>query len=210
MSGEFLDDHLRHHYGSQKIDPIILSRLGRLANLEKAGDGSTVSGGRRTPRRRILSRIAMAAASVAALVLFSLILPDLWQAGSEGSDVLSGSILREVALNHRKNLAIEFSGIGYPRLREQMVDLDFSLRPPRRQFMLGELRMLGGRYCSIQGRMAAQIKLEDQYGRVLTLYQTSFGEHFEGLPELQRELDGIQIRVWREDDLLFALAGTEI
>ena len=70
--------------------------------------------------------------------------------------------------------------------------------------------MLGGRYCSIQGRLAAQIKLEDEHGSVLTLFQTNFDERFDGLTEVQRELDGIRIRVWREGDLLFALAGSEI
>jgi len=70
--------------------------------------------------------------------------------------------------------------------------------------------MLGGRYCSIQGRLAAQIKLEDEAGRVLTLYQTRFSEAFEGISEQRCELDGIQVRIWREGGLLFGLAGSEI
>lgn len=210
MSHENLDAHLRRYYSSQEIDSGVLGRLKRLADLQQGGAGSVGSGGRRAASRRFWSGAAVTTAAAAALVLSFLVFPGLRglpgiETGS--SEALAGRVLREIALNHSKNLAVEFAAIEYPRLREQMAELDFSLRAPRRDDVTGgELRMLGGRYCSIQGRLAAQIKLEDEHGRVLTLYQTSLGEHFDGLPELQRELDGIQIRVWREDDLLFALA----
>jgi hypothetical protein len=210
MSRQHLDDHLRRYYGSQEIDPLVLGRLKRLADLQKPGAGSICPDGRSATRRRLRSRVAVASAAVAAaLVLLFFASPGFRGAGTEGSQALADSILREIALNHSKNLMVEYAAIEYPRLREQMGELDFPLRAPR-QITRGKLRMLGGRYCSIRGRLAAQIKLEDEHGRVLTLYQTSFDEHFDGLPELQREQDGIQIRVWREDDLLFALAGSEI
>ncbi len=210
MSRQHLDDHLRRYYGSQEVDQLVLGRLKRLANLQKAGVESISSEERSTASRRLRSRVAVtSAAAAAALVLLFLVFPGLRGAGTEGTESLADSIVREIALNHSKNLAVEFAAIEYPRLREQMGELDFPLRPPR-HIAGGELRMLGGRYCSIRGRLAAQIKLEDEHGRVLTLYQTSFDEHFDGLPELQREQDGIRIRVWREGDLLFALAGSEI
>ncbi|MAG32408.1 MAG: hypothetical protein CL908_16120 [Deltaproteobacteria bacterium] len=211
MSREHLDGHLRRHYGSQKLDPVILERLNRLADLERAGRGSGSLDGPRAPGGRGgLRRVAVAAAAVAAVVLVSFVFPGLMNRGFfGGGEALTGSILREIALNHGKDLAVEFSAAGYPRLREQMAELDFALRPSR-HLAAEELEMLGGRYCSIQGRLAAQIKLEDEHGSVLTLFQTNFDERFDGLTEVQRELDGIRIRVWREGDLLFALAGSEI
>ncbi|MAE97351.1 MAG: hypothetical protein CL910_22100 [Deltaproteobacteria bacterium] len=164
---------------------------------------SSFRGGSRG-RRRIASRWVGAAA--AALILLPFLFFEL--RGSEPHDpaALAGSIRHEIVLNHRKNLAVEFDAEDYLGLREQMDRLDFALLRPQR-FGGGELQLLGGRYCSLQGRMAAQLKLEDEEGRVLTLYQTGFGEVFEGLPEEQRELDGIPIRIWREGDLLFGLAG---
>ncbi|MBJ20120.1 MAG: hypothetical protein CL933_11975 [Deltaproteobacteria bacterium] len=205
MSRENLDDHLRRHYGSQEIDQAILARLTQLADLHGGGRQATDAADHRSvARRRFRHRCAVAVAA-AALILLSVFFRDL-QGGD--FDALAGSILREVALNHSKNLEVEFAAAAYPQLREQMAELDFPLRAPQRLAEAG-LRMLGGRYCSIQGRLAAQIKVENEDGRMLTLYQASFDEHFEGLPELQREQGGVQIRIWREADLLFALAGFE-
>jgi len=207
MSRDSLDDPLRRYYASQELDPAVLGRLKRLADLQNADDGSIDSGGRHIGGRSFRSRLLVATAAAAALVVGLLVFPGLRGVGIEGSEALAGSILREIALNHGKNLAVEFAAVEYAQLSQQMVELDFPLRSPR-DVADGELRMLGGRYCSIQGRLAAQIKLEDEDGRIRTLYQTSFDEHFDGLPDLERELDGIRIRVWREDDLLFALAGS--
>ena len=209
MSREHMDDHLRRYYGSRQLDATTLERLKHLALLETRAEAPESPGSGYTGRRRIASRVAGVAAAAAALILLPLVFPGLRGAGVEGPEALAGSILREIALNHSKNLTVEFSADGYPGLREQMGKLDFSLRPPRR-LSGGGFQMLGGRYCSIQGRLAAQIKLEDEAGRVLTLYQTDFSEDFEGLSEQRRELDGIQIRIWREGGLLFGLAGSEI
>ncbi|MAE95782.1 MAG: hypothetical protein CL910_14085, partial [Deltaproteobacteria bacterium] len=160
MSREPLDDHLRRFYDAQEVDPTVLERLKQLAALENEGAGPGARA-KRSPR----GRLVMAAAALAALVLVALFVPGLRDGGSGGPEALAGSILREIALNHSKNLTVEFAAVGYPRLREQMAELDFSLRAPRRT-PGGDLHMLGGRYCSIQGRLAAQIKLEDERGRV--------------------------------------------
>ncbi len=207
MSPGNLDRHLRDHYASEKIDPRVLDRLRRLAALEKAESGARASKFLPKPRQRRFARFLLAAAAVVALFLLPLSFLDSERVGMPGAEPLASSILREVALNHNKNLGVEFPADGYAELRQQMGELDFSLRAPRRVADRG-LEMIGGRYCSIQGRLAAQIKLQYDGGRILTLYQTAIDEFFEGLPEFMREEDGVQIRVWREDGLLFALAGS--
>lgn len=213
MSREHLDHHIRRYYGSQEVDARVLDRLKRLAALEDSGPDSDSPVGRRafgyTRGPSLGSRVVVAAAAVLGLALLPSILFEFGESGTGGVEALAASILREVALNHEKNLKVEFSAIGYSRLREQMGELDFALRSPQR-VASGKLQVRGGRYCSIQGRLAAQIKLEDEHGRILTLYQTGFDERFSGLPELRTELNGVQVRVWREGNLLFALAGSEL
>ena len=191
-----------------------LHALDREIQIDESGAArfersSGSSRGGYTGRRRVVSRIAGVAAAAAALILLPFVFSELRGPGVDDPTALADSILREIALNHSKNQKVEFSADDYPGLREQMDRLDFTLLSPRR-ISGRELQMLGGRYCSLQGRLAAQIKLEDEAGRVLTLYQTSFSGGFEGLSEQRRELDGIQIRIWREGDLLFGLAGPEI
>ncbi|MAG30112.1 MAG: hypothetical protein CL908_04360 [Deltaproteobacteria bacterium] len=184
----------------------------RFADVETRAGLPTSTFGRHgdrhgTGRRRVVRWVAGMAAVAAALILLPIVFPGLRSAGVEGPEALAGSILREIALNHSKNQGIQFAANDYSGLRQQMDELDFSMRSPQR-IGGGEFRILGGRYCSLQGRPAAQIKLEDEAGQVLTLYQTHFSDSFEGLFEQRRELGGIQIRIWREGDLLFGLAGS--
>ena len=63
MSRQILDDHLRDYYDSQELDPTVLERLRRLADLDSAGADSSSTGRRRAPHRSILSRAALAAAA---------------------------------------------------------------------------------------------------------------------------------------------------
>ncbi len=210
MSRERLDGHLRRYYGSQQLDATTLERLKQLAQVETRAEVPESSTHGSQGRRRFASRLLGATTAVAALVLLTFVLPALRSDPVARPEALAGSIAREIALNHVKNLTVEFPAEGYPGLREQMGKLDFSLRSPEHTGGGGAFRVIGGRYCSIQGQLAAQIKLEDGAGRLLTLYQTDFSEDFEGLSMQQRELEGIQIRIWREGDLLFGLAASEI
>jgi len=70
------------------------------------------------------------------------------------------------------------------------------------------LRFLGARYCSIQGQLAAQIKLIDNNGQIQTLYQTQMNSKLESLPEKMYVVNGVRITQWQENGLFFGLATT--
>lgn len=112
---------------------------------------------------------------------------------------------QEIALNHKKHLREEFVATDFATLRRQMSKLDFSLAEPTSLSALG-LRIVGARYCSIQGHLAAQIKLTDVQGRRYTLYQTHIAADMAADVEWRSRIDGIDIRQWREADLFFGLA----
>jgi len=112
---------------------------------------------------------------------------------------------QEIALNHKKQLREEFVATDFATLRRQMSKLDFPLVEPASLSALG-LRVVGARYCSIQGHLAAQIKLTDVQGRRYTLYQTHIAADMAADVEWRSRIDGIDIRQWREADLFFGLA----
>jgi hypothetical protein len=79
------------------------------------------------------------------------------------------------------------------------------------------LELTGGRYCSIQGVAAAQLRVRQPGSdAVQTLYQTEYRKDvFENIPVLEQgdmpvELyaKGVRVRIWAEKGLLFALTET--
>ena len=195
MSPQTLSEHLRRYYAERELPPETLERLARLAAARADARG----GAFRPPSR------ALVVAVLAASVVLALVGIQLLRAPAAERVALAAAIAAEIALNHSKDLAVEFPANGYADLREQMDKLDFTLRPPGLPGATG-LRIVGGRYCSIQGQLAAQIKLEDDAGRMVTLYETRFADGFAGLPEGDRNLEGLRVRIWREGDLLLGLA----
>ena len=86
-----------------------------------------------------------------------------------------------------------------------MQRLDFSLDLPadiQRNFQL-----IGGRYCSIQGGLAAQLKVRNRVnGAVSTLYVTTLTEKLARIKE-QHVLQGrVDIHLWRQQGRFFGLA----
>jgi len=112
---------------------------------------------------------------------------------------------QEIALNHAKQLALEFETDNYIDLDAMMTKLDFQLLASNNT-QLNHLKMLGARYCSIQGGLAAQVKLVDEKGIRYTLYQTALTPELKSMELNKTYLDGIEIFQWRENGLFFGLA----
>ena len=75
------------------------------------------------------------------------------------------------------------------------------------------MQLIGGRYCSIQGETAAQLRMQDKAtGDIQIVYQAPYNkELFRELPKLQEGQDpvrhyvnGIGVDVWVEKGILFA------
>jgi len=176
-------------------------QLQKLVAMQEAAEISQQEEGVSTVRKQRLPngwlRIMAAASIVLALALIFVINPDS----------VAERVAQEVAMNHNKALTVEYPANSYGVLSKQMDKLDFTLRAPSEAVQQG-LALVGGRYCSIQGQLAAQIKLSDSDGRIYTLYQTHSGEQLKSINAGQLQLDQVDIQLWQEKGLLFALAGT--
>ena len=172
---------LRDHYGNKSLSATKLEELAALP----APRG----------RRRWLTLIAASVALAAGALLLIPTGPDRALA-----------VVEEIALNHTKDLAAEYVAASYAEVDRQMQKLDFRAVEPRRLRNAG-FTLTGARYCSLQGCIAAQVKLTDAAGRKHTLYEVRDGAAFRGIDEAEHRRGGLRIRLWREGDLLLGLAG---
>ncbi|GMR05915.1 MAG: hypothetical protein BMS9Abin25_0492 [Gammaproteobacteria bacterium] len=120
-------------------------------------------------------------------------------------------IAEEVVKNHLKLKPLEVKAETINAIRGYFSKLEFM--PVESNMVSGKgMQLIGGRYCSLQGITAAQLRMKQ--GRNLqTLYQTQYlPEVFGQLPQLEKGeaplivyAKGIKVKIWVEKGLLFAL-----
>ncbi|MEM7583155.1 MAG: hypothetical protein AAF560_07230 [Acidobacteriota bacterium] len=184
-----IDEQVRAFYLDQQMPEERMTQLlERAAELQQAR------------RRRWL-----ALAATVALVVFG----GLWLRHWTAAEGLADRVVAEVAMNHRKDLAVEVAVADYEQLQPALDKLNFEVAPPMAQQAAG-YQLVGGRYCSIQAQLAAQLKIRHlQTGRVATLYVTELSPELASLPGQQRTDDGVTVELWSQGELLYALAHAE-
>ena len=122
-------------------------------------------------------------------------------------------IANEVVKNHLNLKPLEVHTNTLDGLIHYFRQLDFLLRPSQEIGQLTE-SLLGGRYCSLQGITAAQLRLKSQKNKQTdTLYQTEYRKQIFGeLPDIDKKQQpliawakGIKVRIWVEKGILFAV-----
>lgn len=164
-----------------------------------------------TPRRQV-SRwvITVLVASIVLLVLPRYFGVGLFQPATPRD------IAEEVAKNHLKMKPLEIETQSMAGIERYFTALDFSPINSR-QFALSRGQLLGGRYCSIQGVTAAQLRYRDEQGRKITLYETPYDpKRLPALPHVEKGeaplmlyVSGLEISLWVEKDLLLVSATSE-
>lgn len=143
----------------------------------------------------------------AAIFCFFAISFVLYQYKSIPQERLLDKYAKEVAFNHHKNLASDILTQSVSNLNKKMSKLNFEIHIP--QEINNKYSLLGGRYCSIDERLAAQLKLQNkENNQIVTLYvldeikNENFNESF--------YVDSTSIHIWNEESKLFVLASDPI
>lgn len=192
-----LDQRLREYYGRQSLSASALTRLKQTIRASAPAPGEK-------PAARLKPWVIIAAlcSAVAAVGVIALLAMSLWK--SPGQDI-ARLTAAEVAADHKNELAVEYPAADVSQLREQMPKLGFAPTLPRR-FQDGSHRLLGGRYCSVQRQIAAQLRLADASGHACTLYEVRPVDALASIGNGRFDIDGCQVELWREDGLLMVLA----
>lgn len=91
-------------------------------------------------------------------------------------------------------------------LLAQLSRIDFSILPPG-DFLAHDHNLEGGRYCSLQSELAAQLELRQKgSGDPCILYVVALSPELRKVKPDTRVIDGVRVQVWVDNDRLFALA----
>lgn len=163
-------------------------------------------------QRRVIASAGVAWASAAALVLVAIMLVSVlpWNTHDEH---LYDEIAAEVVSNHLHRKPLEVTTNDITQIQGYFNRLDFM---PRSSAYLADsgLNLIGGRYCSLQGVTAAQLRLQSApESTVRTLYEVGYDEQiFKQLPNYDNGEQpvsvwskGIKVTLWAEMGILFAL-----
>jgi len=205
MKDKSLSHHIKDYYqaqtlGSEKLE----SLLAQASEYRSTQSEIEINSQLVTIKRKWFLQRNYA---IAASVLFCLIaMYQFIYVNALSPEQIGRRVAQEIALNHNKQLAVEFVGNNLAYLRDEMKKLDFNLVASEK-IAQANFTIAGGRYCSIQGQLAAQIKLIDQQGRRYTLYQTHLSDTLKSLPATEYIANGLPIQQWREQDVFFGLAS---
>jgi hypothetical protein len=160
--------------------------------------------------RRLWGSLAVAAMFVVAVVTTFM----LSQFSGTSLENMPQLIAEEVVNNHLNMKPLEVKGGSINSVRGYFTKLNFMPAESKLR-ALDSLQLLGGRYCSLQGITAAQLRMK-QGQNLQTQYQTEYlPEVFGDLPQLEKGekplivfAKGIKVKVWVEKGLLFALTDS--
>lgn len=152
--------------------------------------------------RRIVTGVASSVTLALMAVLF--LLPN--SANIQG-------VATEVAENHRHLKPLTIQSSSYEKTGAFFSELGFLIKESS---LLDEQRwqLMGGRYCSVNGVKAAQLRLRDKRDNsVQTFYQVNNKPgYFEGIPDIRNNelpvtlnIDGLPVQVWSEGGIVYSL-----
>src|SRR5712692_7525289 len=148
MNTEKIDDQIREYYASQRPSPQTVARVKQMMRA-----GAPVR-----PRRRLWIGVAAAVAIAVTTLIWTAarrVLPSPQQ--------VAASVARQAAFGHNEKQELEFRVTTCAELQRKMRSLDFTLVEPA---MMKEMnmRIVGARYATLAGEMAAQIVYVDSHG----------------------------------------------
>ena len=181
---------LRDYYREQALEESALRRI-----HESALFASPVKSPR--AKRKLLA--------VAAVILVLLLGGGglVWRAATPDMTAL---IAREVRTNYAKDLEPEVRAGGFSELAEGLPRLGFALSPSVESVPLAGWRVVGGRYCSLAGELAAQVNLTDAAGRDSLLYVVPLVGQLSDVEVGPHSHEDAVIHVWKDGRRLFVQA----
>ncbi len=114
--------------------------------------------------------------------------------------------LREAALNHLNKLKLDATASSVSALQSELPELPFDMVLPEGQ-LYEELALIGGRYCTIGGNLAAHLKFSHpQSGELFSLFMTPKAGTTKSLHSEAEQVEGVEVRLWQENNVVYAMA----
>lgn len=122
-------------------------------------------------------------------------------------------IAHEVLTNHLHVKPLDVSTNSIAQVQATMDRLNFNPKLSK-HLPSTQATLIGGRYCTLQGVIAAQLKLLMPTGEVITYYEAAYDKsRFGKLPKAENKEqpilvkeNGFTMRMWQESDLVMVTA----
>lgn len=187
-------DAMKQHY-----DQFALSGI-QMKNLEQMQQAAVA--------KKQKPRFFMAFSAVAAVAaVFLLIGIGVWQ---ELESTVRDQVANEVAYNHHKQLDMEITTSSLTEVKSYLAKLDFAMVDSN-QLPGQQWELIGGRYCTIQNKLAAQLRVKHRpSNRLYTWYQIPDTKVFSELSsDYETYSQGVKIKFWKEKGIVHGLASIE-
>jgi hypothetical protein len=117
------------------------------------------------------------------------------------------SLAAELAYHHNKRMVMEVESASLDEVRAYLGKLDFTPIESQR-FPSAEWELVGGRYCSLKGHLAAQLRMRNKTtGETCTFYQLLTPPGVTGLAGTFEDFEqGVKVEIWQERGLLLGVA----
>ena len=131
---------------------------------------------------------------------------------SKNNSDLRSLVLREAALNHHSKLEMDFTTNQLASLQASMSKLGFQLRLPSKVGLSANpesgFEIVGGRYCTIAGQLAAHLKFQSSDGRMVSLFMTDDDESLKVVDAGSLKFgEDLELSTFRERELFYVLAS---
>ena len=196
MEPRRIDDQIRDYYRGHRLSDDARARMKAALRT-----GAVETNGSRWWWTRV---------AIAAVLLISVTAIALWFAVLRGPapaspQELASIVVQTAAVGHNEQQELEFRVSRTAALREAMKSLDFTPVEPEMMAKMN-MRVVGARYTTIEGVMAAQILYVGPNGEPCTLYELRPVQKLARIPSGEHDVDGLRVSVWREKGLLMVLA----
>lgn len=189
------DEQVREHYDRQRLSDDARDRIKALLDKPQPS--------------RVAWHWWWARTGVAAAFVLFVTAAALWFAVLRGnapvsSQEITAAVVRHAAEGHNQQQELDFRAARTADLRQAMKSLDFTPVEPAMMRSMN-MHLVGARYTTIEGVMAAQILYLDSKGEPCTLYQARPVDKLARVSESEHVVDGVRVSVWREKGLVMVL-----
>ena len=199
QNNESLKRAIQKKFESVSLTEDQLTDLQRAEKRSKQNDTANSGGGF---KQRFLLPMTVAATIILAFMA-ALIFND-----SNPRLPLTSAIAKEVRTNHVYNKPMDYLSDNAQNLLVQFDRLNFQpliTSPPDENW-----RLLGGRYCTLQGQFALLLRYQNHKNEFMTYYITRDSATFDNIPEhqdaYQEIASGLKVKLWQDSGLVSAIA----
>ena len=166
----------------------------------------------RKPSYLAFSNVAIVFCSIA-LICLTWGVTNYWKQPS-----IIDQIANEVSKNHLKMKPLEVISNDFQNVHQYFTKLDFSPTSSDvfQNAVPSSVQLLGGRYCSIKGIDAAQLRYKNEQGSIITLFEAAYHSQFKDLPNVDdgdKPLEvfdkGVKVKIWVEKGVVMVSTMVE-